>query len=125
VQDIIAKTASGSVDDVVAAFVARVTSHGLHVFDVIDHSGAAHEKGLMLRNTKVVIFGSPEAGTPVMRAAPLAALDLPLKVLFWDDDGTTRIAYTDPDALAARYDLAAELVNNLRGIGALTDSLVG
>ncbi len=124
-RDIIEKTAVGRVDDVVAAFVARATSHGLTVFDVIDHSGAAHEVGLTLRDTKVVIFGSPKAGTPVMQSAPLVALDLPLKVLIWDDQGTTRVAYTDPDALASRYDLAPELVNNLRGIGPLTDSLAG
>ena len=122
--DIITKTATGTVDDVVAAFVALVTSRGLHVFDVIDHSGAAREQGLSLRDTKVVIFGSPAAGTPVMEAQPLAALDLPLKVLVWDDQGTTHLAYTDSDALALRYDLSPDLANNLRGIGPLTDALL-
>ncbi len=121
--EIITKAAFASVDDVVGALVARAQAHGLQVFDVIDHSGAAREKGLTLRNTKVVIFGSPEAGTPVMQAAPLVALDLPLKVLIWDDHGATRVAYTDPDALASRYDLAPELIKNLRGIGPLTDTL--
>jgi uncharacterized protein (DUF302 family) len=124
VSDIVTKTASGSVEETVETFVALVTSHGLHVFDVIDHGAAAREKGLSLRATKVVIFGSPEAGTPVMQATPLVALDLPLKVLIFDDEGTTRVAYTDPDALAARYNLAPELANNLRGIGLLTDALV-
>ena len=62
--EIITKAAFASVDDVVGALVARAQAHGLQVFDVIDHSGAAREKGLTLRNTKVVIFGSPEAGTP-------------------------------------------------------------
>ena len=60
---------------------------GLTLFAVIDHSGEAHARGLELRDTKVVIFGNPEAGTPVMQAAPLAALDLPLKVLVWADGG--------------------------------------
>jgi uncharacterized protein (DUF302 family) len=123
VSDIVTKTAPGTVDETVTSFVALVSARGLHVFDVIDHSGAAHDNGLTLRETKVVLFGSPQAGTPVMEATPLAALDLPLKVLVWDDEGTTRIAYTDPDALAARYGIAPELANNLRGIGPLTDAL--
>jgi uncharacterized protein (DUF302 family) len=122
--EIISKTSSISVDETLTKFLGLIESHGLRLFSIIDHSGAAHEKGLTLRDTKVVIFGSPEAGTPVMQSVPLAALDLPLKVLIWDDDGTTRIAYTDPDALAARYDLSSELANSLRGIGPLTDALV-
>jgi uncharacterized protein (DUF302 family) len=121
---IVTKTARGSVDEAVAKLTGLIESHGLHLFAVVDHSAAAHEVGLSLRYTKVVFFGSPKAGTPVMEATPLAALDLPLKVLIWDDDGTTRVSYTDPDALAARYNLAPELADNLRGIGPLTDALV-
>ncbi|MFZ0768500.1 MAG: DUF302 domain-containing protein [Acidimicrobiales bacterium] len=121
---VVAKSASGSVEENVTKLLALAESHGLHVFAVIDHSGEAHKKGLELRDTKVVIFGSPEAGTPVMQAAPLVALDLPLKVLIWDDHGTTNVAYTDPHALAARYDLSPELSKNLMGIGPLTDALV-
>ena len=60
---------------------------GVNLFAVIDHSGEAQAVGLELRDTKVVIFGAPKAGTPVMQAAPLAALDLPLKVLVWVDEG--------------------------------------
>jgi uncharacterized protein (DUF302 family) len=121
---IISKTSSGSVGETLTKLLGLIESHGLRLFSVVDHSGAAREKGLTLRDTKVVIFGSPEAGTPVMQSVPLAALDLPLKVLIWDDDGATRIAYTDPDALAARYGISPELANNLRGIGPLTDALV-
>jgi uncharacterized protein (DUF302 family) len=72
----------------------------------------------------LVLFGSPAAGTPVMDAAPLAALDLPLKVLVWDDGGQTKVTYTAPEALAARYGLSAELAARLAGIGPLTDALV-
>ena len=82
---------------------------GIKLFAVIDHSGEAQAVGLELRDTKVVIFGSPKAGTPVMQAAPLAALDLPLKVLVWDDGGQTKLTYTPPAALAARYGLSDEL----------------
>ena len=95
------------------------------VFSTVDHSGEARRHGLELRDTVVVIFGSPVAGTPVMQAAPLAALDLPLKVLVWDDDGQTRISYTDPAALAARHHLSESLAARLAGIGPLTDGVVG
>jgi uncharacterized protein (DUF302 family) len=97
---------------------------GLKVFAVIDHSGEAAAHGLELRDTKVVLFGSPVAGTPVMQAAPLAALDLPLKVLVWDEDGQTRVSYTAPSELAARYGLRDELAARLAGIDGLTDALV-
>jgi uncharacterized protein (DUF302 family) len=97
---------------------------GLKVFAVIDHSGEAAAHGLELRDTKVVLFGSPVAGTPVMQAAPLAALDLPLKVLVWDEDGQTRVSYTAPSELAARYGLCDELAARLAGIDGLTDALV-
>jgi uncharacterized protein (DUF302 family) len=108
--------------------VARVTSlaseRGLKVFAVIDHSGEALDHGLTLRDTKVVIFGSPEAGTPVMDAAPLAAIDLPLKVLVWDDQGQTKVSYVEPSALAARFDLSQQLARRLAGIDALTDLVI-
>jgi uncharacterized protein (DUF302 family) len=94
------------------------------VFAVIDHSGEAERSGLELRDTKVVIFGSPVAGTPVMQAAPLAALDLPLRVLVWDDDGQTTVSYTDPAELARRHHLSEALAGRLAGIGPLTDELI-
>jgi uncharacterized protein (DUF302 family) len=109
----------------VAAAVARLTEviagRGLKLFAIIDHSGEAHAAGLELRDTKVVIFGSPEAGTPVMQAAPLAALDLPLKVLVWADGDQTKLTYTAPAALAARYRLSDELAGRLAGIERVTD----
>jgi uncharacterized protein (DUF302 family) len=122
---IITKIASGSVDDGVNRLVELVRDRGMTVFATIDHSGEARRRGLELRDTKVVIFGSPMGGTPVMQASPLAALDLPLKVLVWDDDGTTTVSYTDPGALAARHQLSSELAAPLAGIGPLTDALVG
>ena len=95
------------------------------VFAAIDHSGEARGHGLELRDTKLIIFGSPTGGTPVMQASPLAALDLPLKVLVWDDGGQTKVSYTDPDALAVRHHLSSELASRLAGIGPLTDAVVG
>jgi len=114
---------NGSVGVVVARLTDLVEARGMKVFVVVDHSGEARRAGLELRDTIVVVFGSPAAGTPVMVASPLAALDLPLKVLVWDDQGQTKISYTDPAALAARYDLDPMLAGRFAGIHALTDAL--
>ena len=122
---IITKTAPGSVGAAVDRLVQLVRDRGMTVFAVIDHSGEARGHGLELRDTKLVIFGSPTGGTPVMQASPLAALDLLLKALVWDDDGETKVSYTDPDALAVRHHLSSELASRLAGIGPLTDALVG
>ena len=97
---------------------------GMKVFAVIDHSREALAHGLTLRDTRVVIFGSPEAGTPVMEAEPLAALDLPLKVLVWDDQGQTKMSYLSPAELGDRYGLTDELAHRLAGIEPLTDLAV-
>ncbi len=96
----------------------------MKLFAVIDHSGEAAAGGLELRDTKVVIFGSPAGGTPVMDAVPLVALDLPLKVLIYDDGGTTRVCYAPPAELARRYGLSDELAAHFAGINALTDALL-
>jgi uncharacterized protein (DUF302 family) len=112
----------------VAATVSRLTgilsAKGLKVFAIIDQSEQAREAGLRLRETTLVIFGNPAAGTPVMEAAPLAALDLPLKILIWADGSRTNVTYYSPVAIAARYGLSAELAANLAGIDPLTDALV-
>jgi uncharacterized protein (DUF302 family) len=121
---IITKSSPRSVPETVKRMSDLVSAKGLKLFAVIDHSGeaAAHELGL--RDTKVVVFGSPVAGTPVMQAAPLAALDLPLKILVWDDDGQTRVSYTAPAELGSRYGLSDELTARLAAIDGLTDALV-
>jgi len=121
---LITKLSPLSVEETVAQLSQIVVGQGLTLFDVIDHSAAAKTVGLQLRDTKVVIFGSPQAGTPVMQAAPLAALDLPLKVLVWADGDQTKLAYTAPAALAARYQLSDELAARLAGINKLTDAVI-
>jgi uncharacterized protein (DUF302 family) len=113
-----------SVEDTVARLTSLAQAKGMKVFAVIDHSGEAERVGLQLRDTKVVMFGSPQAGTPVMVAAPLAALDLPLKVLVWADAQQTNVTYTAPTALAARYGLGEELAARLAGIDGLTDAVI-
>ena len=119
---LVTKLSVSSVEDTVANLEAALTARGLKLFTVIDHSGEAEKAGLSLRDTKVVVFGSPQAGTPVMDAQPLAALDLPLKVLVWDDGGQTTMSYVSPAALAARWELAPELGARLAGIDAITDA---
>ncbi|HZS24959.1 MAG TPA: DUF302 domain-containing protein [Gaiellaceae bacterium] len=109
------------VAETVARLTATVAAKGLTLFAVFDHGGAAAAEGLALRDTEVVVFGSPAAGTPVMQAAPLAALDLPLKVLVWDDDGQTRVGYAPPAELAARYGLDDDLAARLAGVERVVD----
>jgi uncharacterized protein (DUF302 family) len=100
-----------------------ITARGLTLFAVIDHSGEAARAGLQMRETKVVIFGSPRAGTPLMLASPLLALDLPLRALVWEDAaGQVWISFTDPAWLARRYALPAELAPAIAGIGPLIAS---
>jgi len=117
------KNVSGSVDEAVARLTEVIAAKGLKLFAVFDHSGEARANGLELRDTKVVVFGSPVAGTPVMEAAPLAALDLPLKVLVWRDGDETKLTYASPAELAERYGLSDELAARLAGIDAVTDAV--
>jgi len=122
--DVVTKLSQHSVPDTVAKFTGILTAKGLRVFAVIDQSAEASQVGLKLRETTLVIFGSPAAGTPVMVASPLAALDLPLKVLVWADGEQTKVSYYAPAALAASHHLSDDLAGNLAGINALTDALV-
>jgi uncharacterized protein (DUF302 family) len=123
--DVVTKLSRRPVADTVSALTGMISAKGMRLFAVIDQSAEASAAGLSLRETTLVIFGSPAAGTPVMAAAPLAALDLPLKVLIWaDDGGQTQVSYLAPAALAARHHLSADLAANLAGINALTDALV-
>ena len=120
----VTKLSASSVDETVSRLTQLLAARGVKLFVVVDHSGEAAAAGLELRDTKVVVFGSPAAGTPVMEAAPLAALDLPLKVLVWDDAGQTRIDYASPHELAERYGFGDELAARLAAIDAITDVLV-
>jgi uncharacterized protein (DUF302 family) len=121
---VVTKLSRESVAATVAKLTSMITVKGMRLFAVIDQAAEARQAGLTLRETVLVIFGSPQAGTPVMAASPLAALDLPLKVLIWADEGQTKVSYYAPAALAASHHLTAELAANLAGINALTDALV-
>jgi uncharacterized protein (DUF302 family) len=118
------KVSPRSVSDTVSRLTGILAAKGMKVFAVIDQSAEASQAGLHLRETTLVLFGNPAAGTPVMAAVPLAAIDLPLKVLVWDDEGSTKVTYYTPAALAAHHQLPADLAANLAGIDPLTDALV-
>jgi uncharacterized protein (DUF302 family) len=122
--DVVTKLSRESVAATVAELTSMITAKGMRLFAVIDQAAEARQAGLELRETVLVIFGSPQAGTPVMAASPLAALDLPLKVLIWADQGQTKVSYYAPAALAASNHLTADLAASLAGINALTDALV-
>ncbi|HEY1920498.1 MAG TPA: DUF302 domain-containing protein [Streptosporangiaceae bacterium] len=113
-----------SVTDTVSRLTDLLGAKGMKVFAVIDQAAEAHQAGLQLRPTTLVIFGSPAAGTAVMDAVPEVAVDLPLKVLIWADGEETKVTYLSPPALAARYSLTPELAAKLAGIDPLTDALV-
>jgi uncharacterized protein (DUF302 family) len=93
---------------------------GMKVFAEIDHSGEAEKARLRMRPTKVVIFGSPKGGTPLMVAAPSLAIDLPLKVLVAEDAaGKVSVTYNSPEYLQQRHGVPTELIKNLAGAGAV------
>jgi uncharacterized protein (DUF302 family) len=122
---VVTKSSPHSVADTVARIEGLVRAKGLTLFATIDHSGEAAKVGLQMPETKLVIFGSPKAGTPVMLAAPLAALDLPLKALVWEDhDARVWVSYNDTAYLAERHSIPAALAANLAGIDALIDATI-
>ena len=122
--DVVTKLSSQSVRDTAAKLTAMISAKGMRLFAVIDQAAEARQAGLTLRETALVLFSSPQAGTPVMAASPLSALDLPLKVLIWADEGQTKVSYYAPAALPASHHLTADVAVNLSGINALTDALV-
>lgn len=121
---IVTKRSPRSVPETVDRLTDLAAAKGMKIFAVIDQSAEARAVGQQLRETTLVLFGSPAAGTPVMEAEPLFALDLPLRVLVWADDGQTKVTYYAPDELAARNHLNADLAAKLAGINPLTDSVV-
>src|ERR1700684_2566977 len=101
---IVNKPSKHSVEQTVEALTATLKSKGVAVFALIDHSGEAEKVGLKMRPTKLLIFGNPKAGTPLMLAAPTTAIDLPLKLLVWEDvAGKAWISYNSPEYLRQRH----------------------
>jgi uncharacterized protein (DUF302 family) len=109
-----------SVDQTVAKLQGILQAKGVKLFVVVDHSGEAASAGLKMPNTKLLIFGNPKAGTPLMLASPAVALDLPLKILVAEDAaGKTWVSYNSPAYLETRHALPVELLPNI----AVTEAL--
>ena len=119
---IISRLGSHSVEETVARLRALLEQRHITLFAVIDHSGEAAKAGMKMPPTKLLIFGNPKAGTPVMLAAPSSAIDLPLKLLVREDaDGKTWISYNDPKYLQDRHQFPAELVQDLGAAAILAE----
>jgi uncharacterized protein (DUF302 family) len=113
-------TTSHSVDQTVEKLEAILKAKGVKLFAVIDHSGDAERAGLHMPPTKLLIFGNPKAGTPLMLAAPTVAIDLPLKILVWEDSGgQVQISYNSPEYLQNRHGLPEDLVQNIGVVAGL------
>ena len=119
---IVTKRSAYGVDETIERLTTTLTAKSVKIFAVIDHGGEASRVGLTMPETKVIIFGNPRAGTPIMQASPSAALDLPMRVLVASDGDATVVRYIDPVWLAARYGFDRELAANLAVVDALTDT---
>ncbi len=114
-----------SVEETMQRLETAFAAKGLQIFARIDHSGEAEKVGLKLRPTKVLIFGSPKGGTPLMVAAPTLAIDLPLKALVFEDDGgKVWLVYNRPEYLQARHGFPADLIKNLAGASMIMEKAV-
>jgi uncharacterized protein (DUF302 family) len=121
---VVTKASPWSVPDTVARLSAVVAARGMKVFAVIDHTDEARSVGLALRDTKLFVLGSPSISTPVIAAAPLAALDLPLRVIVWGDGHRTKVSYPSPAEVARRYGLDDDLAALLDTIHGVTSAVV-
>jgi len=117
---IIDKLSNHSVDETVQKLKALLQARGVALFALIDHSGEAEKVGMRMPPAKLLIFGNPKAGTPLMLASPSSAIDLPLKILVWEDaQGKAWISYNSPAYLQARHKLPPELLKNIAVVEAL------
>ncbi len=109
-----------TVDETVARLRGILEAKGVALFALVDHSGEAAKVGMAMPPTKLLIFGSPKAGTPVMLAAPSIALDLPLKILVWQDQtGKVWISYNSGEYLRERHNVPSNLLQNLSAVEAI------
>ncbi len=114
IKGIIDKPSNHSVEQTVEKLKNILQSKGVTLFALVDHSGEAEKVGMKMRPTKLLIFGSPKAGTPLMLAAPSIAIDLPLRILVWEDaQGKVWVSYNSPDYLKERHGLSQELLQNI------------
>jgi uncharacterized protein (DUF302 family) len=111
---IVCRKSNHSVDETVEKLKSMLQAKGVTLFALVDHSGEAQEVGLTMPPTKLLIFGNPKGGTPLMLATPSIAIDLPLKILIAQDaDGTVNVCYNAPDYVQRRHNLPQELLQNI------------
>jgi uncharacterized protein (DUF302 family) len=122
VEGIVTRPSPFTVEETLERLQQAIQSRNLNLFAHIDHSGEAKRVGLTMQEAHVLIFGNPKAGTPLMIASPLLALDLPLKVLVWQGrDGRVWVSSTRADYLKDRYSIPQELISNIAGVDALIE----
>ena|SRR5947209_6143016 len=122
VEGIVSRPSPFSVEETLGRLKAAIHNRNLILFAHIDHSGEARRVGITMQEAQVLIFGSPKAGTPLMIASPLLALELPLKVLVWQgEDDQVWVSSTSSDYLRVRYALPQELIGNIAGVDALIE----
>ncbi len=109
-----------SVDQTVDRLRGILEAKGVKLFALVDHNGEAEKVGMKMRSTKLLLFGSPKAGTPIMLAAPSSAIDLPLKILIWEDaQEKVWVSYNSPEYLQERHGIPQELLQNIAVAGTL------
>jgi len=117
---IVDKLSHHSVEQTVEKLKGILLSKGVMLFAIVDHSGEAEKIGMKMRPTKLLIFGSPKAGTPLMQAAPSVAIDLPLKILVWEDEqGKVWVSFNSPAYLQQRHGIPPELLQNIAVVESL------
>jgi uncharacterized protein (DUF302 family) len=120
---IISKQSHHSVDETLEKLKGILQAKGVSVFAMVDHSGEADKVGLKMPPTKLVIFGNPKAGTPLMQAAPSTAIDLPLKILIAEDAaGKVWVSYNGPAYLQERHGFPVALLQNVAVVEALASA---
>ena len=123
---VITKVSSRSVAETVERLEQSIDARGFKLFRVIDHSGTAEQVGVQMPDSKLVMFGKPAVGAAVMLAAPLAALDIPLKVLVWEDkNGAVSVSYNSPGFLAGRHHLEGALRAPFDAVESIVEALPG
>ena len=111
-----------SVSDTLDRLESLLQAKNVKVFTRVDHSGEAEKAGLHMPPTQLLIFGNPKGGTPIMLAAPLSAIDLPVKALAWQDpEGKVWLSYNDPQYLKTRFSVPDELLASISGLNALIE----
>lgn len=119
---IVSKASNHSVDETVQKIKNILQGKGVTLFALVDHSGEAENVGMKMPPTKLLIFGNPKGGTPIMLAAPSSAIDLPLKLLVWQDgDGKTWVSYNSAAYLQKRHGIPRELVQNIAIVEGLAE----